>query len=141
MSVLSNVDEVTSAYQDVRSDTTETNWLLLEYDDKDIKLSEIGMDYDNLLAKFDETNRAFAFVRVISGDELSKRAKFVFITWIGEMVSPFKKGRMSPDGGYVKQVIKNFGVELQTSHREDLEYDRLLEAVEKAGGANYGTGE
>lgn len=42
---------------------------------------------------------------MITGDELSKRAKFAFVTWIGPSVSALKRARVSIDKALVKEVI------------------------------------
>lgn len=55
---------------------------------------------------FPDDERAFGFVRVISGDEMSKRAKFVLITWCGTQVNPIKRARMSTDKTEVKRAIQ-----------------------------------
>jgi len=44
-------------------------------------------------------------VRIETGDELSKRAKFALITWVGERVSPLKKAKVSTDKADVKRII------------------------------------
>jgi len=36
--------------------------------------------------------------------------------------------------------LQNYAVEIQTSDRADLALDSVREALEKAGGASYGTG-
>ena len=41
-----------------------------------------------------------------TGDELSKRSKFVFVTWIGPNVSVMKKAKMGTDKAFVKEVIQ-----------------------------------
>ena len=48
----------------------------------------------------------YGFVRIETGDELSKRAKFAFITWIGESVSSMQKAKVSTDKASVKQVVQ-----------------------------------
>ena len=48
--------------------------------------------------------RLFGFLRVTSGDELSKRAKFVFLTWIGDGVSALKRAKVSTDKASVKNL-------------------------------------
>lgn len=53
-----------------------------------------------------EANRLYLFVRIETGDELSRRAKFAFITWIGERVSPLKKAKMSTDKAMVKEIVQ-----------------------------------
>jgi len=40
------------------------------------------------------------------GDEMSKRAKFVLITWIGVNVSALKRAKVSTDKTFVKAVIQ-----------------------------------
>lgn len=52
-----------------------------------------------------EDDRAYGYVRFETGDEMSRRAKFAFITWIGASVSPLKKAKVSTDKAFVKQII------------------------------------
>ena len=59
-----------------------------------------------LLQFVSEDDRAFAFARIIMGDELSKRAKFVLITWSGANVGGIKRAKMSTDKSLVKNVIR-----------------------------------
>ena len=40
-----------------------------------------------------------------TGDEMSKRAKFAFITWIGNEVNPLKRAKISVDKAKVKESI------------------------------------
>ncbi len=39
-----------------------------------------------------------------TGDEMSRRAKFAFITWIGSSVSVLKKAKVSTDKAFVKHI-------------------------------------
>ena len=55
-----------------------------------------------LLDKDDE--RIYAYVRFETGDEMSRRAKFAFITWIGPSVSVLRKAKVSTDKAFVKAV-------------------------------------
>lgn len=48
---------------------------------------------------------AFIVERMQSGDEMSKRTKFVFITWLGTNVSTMKRARLSSDKALVKEII------------------------------------
>ena len=47
-----------------------------------------------------------AWLKLQTGDELSKRSKFVFCTWIGPNVSVMKKAKMGTDKAFVKEVIQ-----------------------------------
>ena len=60
-----------------------------------------------------------------TGDEMSKRAKFVLITWTGPDVPPLKKAKVSTDKALVKKVIENFSCEIQTSDLEDISLDKV----------------
>ncbi|XP_035206234.1 coactosin-like protein, partial [Stegodyphus dumicola] len=99
-----------------------------------------GVDIDELRQKFTDEDRAFAFVRVLAGDEMSKRKKFVLLTWIGPKVGTLKRAKVSVDKADVKQVIQNFAVELQLESPDELTEEFLRDHVDKVGGANYGTG-
>ena len=48
--------------------------------------------------------RVYGYIRVETGDEMSRRAKFVFITWIGKSLSALKKAKVSTDKAFVKQI-------------------------------------
>ena len=133
-------DALSGAYQDVRADGSETNWALFRYDGSQIVHDSSGTELDELKQKLTEDDRAFAFVRVFAGDEMSKRKKFVLLTWVGSSVSPLKRARVSIDKALVKQVVQNFALELQIETPDELTSDYLRSQVEKVGGANYGTG-
>ncbi|KNC74917.1 hypothetical protein SARC_12547 [Sphaeroforma arctica JP610] len=141
MSILENQDTITEAYEDVRNDNSDTEWLFLAYNDANkVYLESKGTGYDNLLAKFTDDIRAYAFVRVETGDELSKRAKFALITWIGDNVGALKKAKVSVQKSEVKAVIKSVAAEVLANDKGDVAYKVLDDLVRKAGGANYGTG-
>lgn len=133
-------DAVRSAYDDVRNDSTSTAWAVLRYEDQRIVLQSTGSDYDEFKSCFNEDERLYGFIRIDTGDELSKRVKFVLITWVGANVGALKRAKMSIDKSIVKTVITNFAVEVMATDQDQLEQVSLEEAVKKAGGANYGTG-
>jgi len=139
---MSNLDRISvnKAYEDVRNDGSSTAWAFLRYNDNNIVLDSTGSDYSELLHKFTNDDRAFAFARMMVGDELSKRAKFVMITWIGENVSPLKRAKVSTDKSCVTNVMRSFALEIQTSDKSELRENEVKTAIVKAGGANYGTG-
>jgi hypothetical protein len=139
---MTTIDEksLQAAYEDVRSDTSDTAWALFKFDGNTITHYSSGSELDELKGMLDNDERAFAYLRVQSGDELSKRSKFVLVTYVGSDVSTLKRARMSIDKALVKQVLKNFAVELQIESQEEISDEQLKDSVRKAGGANYGTG-
>lgn len=84
------------------------------FDDSDqIVVVCSGNDNSEFLEKIADDQRQFVFVRVTTGDELSKRAKFAFISWIGENVAALKRAKMTQARSLIKEVIKvikNFNV-------------------------------
>jgi len=140
MSTTIDKDPIREAYDDVRSDSTETSWLILNYDNQHIGLLSVGSSYDEFKSLFTDDERLYGFIRIDTGDELSKRAKFVLITWVGPNVSALRRAKMSIDKSLVKTVITNFAIEVLATEHEQLEKASLEDALRKAGGANYGTG-
>lgn len=59
-----------------------------------------------LIFVYIDDDRVYGFLRVIAGDELSKRTKFALIVWLGKNVSGIKRARMGTDKSSVKEVIR-----------------------------------
>jgi hypothetical protein len=84
-----NDSEIAQAYEDVRSDKSETSWMVLKYESatKDnLKLDKTGTgDIHEMREVLGEDEAAYAYVRVrLGNDEYSERTKFVFVVWAGE---------------------------------------------------------
>ena len=60
-----------------------------------------------------------------TGDEMSKRSKFVLLTWCGQAVPVLKKAKMSLEKTEVKKIIEAFSVEVQTSDLEDMSLEKV----------------
>lgn len=138
--VVVNKEVIHPVYEEVRDDNNDTNWLVLKYTDTEITLDSQGTDYEEFKSKFQDDERAFGYVRLITGDEMSKRSKFALITWIGKNVKPLQKARVSTDKAFVKDVLRVFAIEVSVDDVSDITENKVREAVIKAGGANYGTG-
>eukprot|EP00045_Choanoeca_perplexa_P020779 m.5032 g.5032 ORF g.5032 m.5032 type:complete len:142 (+) comp7365_c0_seq1:94-519(+) len=128
------------AYEDVRKDDTETSWVAFGYDDKLITVKATGTDYNAFLDLLADDERIYGFVRFETGDELSKRAKFALVTWVGPRVSVLKKAKVSTDKSDVKRVVQSYAKEFLADSKEELDYDTVLATIRATGGANYGTG-
>ena len=140
MSTTIDKEPISKAYEDVRSDSCETEWGVFKYDGNRIKLTGTGKGFEEFSSSFGDGDRAFGFIRINTGDELSKRAKFVLVTWQGPGVSMIKKAKMSVDKTLIKECILNYSVEIQLDNDAEFTFDYFKQTVDKAGGANYGTG-
>ncbi|XP_065282765.1 coactosin-like protein isoform X2 [Dermacentor albipictus] len=134
-----HAESIRRAYDDVRDDHNSTCWVLLTYDGGEIRATSRGEDFESLKKNLVEHERAFIYLRIQAGDEMSKRSKFVFITWLSETVSVLQRARISSDKAAVKEIIKNFAVELQVGDPGELTEDHIKTTVSKAGGTDYGT--
>ncbi|KAL7878601.1 hypothetical protein AOLI_G00095750 [Acnodon oligacanthus] len=125
------------AYNLVRDDTTDINWAAFKYDGSTIVPAGHGTDYADFKSLCTDDVRLFGFVRITTGDAMSKRAKFTLITWIGENVSGLQRAKISTDKTLVKDVVQNFAKEFMVSDIRELEEDYIRNELKKAGGANY----
>uniref|UniRef100_A0A3B3QGW5 Coactosin-like protein n=1 Tax=Paramormyrops kingsleyae TaxID=1676925 RepID=A0A3B3QGW5_9TELE len=94
------------AYNLVRDDNSGICWASFKYDGSMIVPGGHGSDYSEFKQQCTDDVRLFGFVRITTGDAMSKRAKFTLITWIGENVSGLQRAKISTDKTLVKEVIQ-----------------------------------
>jgi len=141
MSTAVDKDAIRGAYDDVRSDTSDTEWAVFKFDQNNrLGVTATGKDFPDFKAHFGNDDRGFGYIRIKTGDEMSKRAKFVMVTWIGPGVSVMKKAKMSTDKALMKDICQNMSVELQLETHGEFSHDNFKLQVDKASGARYGTG-
>lgn len=140
-----DVADITVAYDAVRSDKDDTNWLLLadtEPGSKKLSLSKTGSGgLEELTAVFDDAQVQYGYVRVeYNNDAESKRIKFVLIVWIGENTKVMRKARVIAESGEVKKILSHHSIAVTTGETKDLEENELVTKLRKAGGADYNGG-
>jgi len=141
MSTAVDKDAIRQAYDDVRSDTSETEWAVFKFDEGNrLGVTATGKEFADFKNHFEADDRGFGYIRIKTGDEMSKRAKFVLVTWVGQNVSVMKKAKMSTDKALMKDIIQNMSVELQLENHGEFSADHFKMQVDKASGARYGTG-
>lgn len=77
----------------------------MKFDGARIVCTATGEDFDEFKGHFTDDERGFGYIRIQMGDEMSKRRKFVFLTWIGPEVGVLKRAKMSCDKAVIKEVI------------------------------------
>ncbi|KAK3988410.1 putative Coactosin [Cladorrhinum sp. PSN332] len=137
--------EVLAAYDAVRSDKDETNWLLISYAGNvgnKLELSGTGTGgLEELTSRLDPGQVAYAYVRVeYANDAESKRVKFAFVVWIGESAKVMRKARAGIEAGEVKKVLSHFSVQIDAGEKGDLDEGEVVKRLRKAGGADYNGG-
>jgi len=134
--------EISTAYEEVRSNKTDTNWLLLDYEgpksDK-LKLTATGKGgLEELKTHLSDANASFAYVRVsYKNDEESQREKFFLVIWIGNGVKVMRRGKISVHSADVKTVLRTFSIEVAAKDKDDLDEGPIIARLRKAGGASY----
>ena len=136
-----------SAYGEVFSDDSDTDWCCLRYEGRKLKCAPSGKGsdgLDGLVETFDDSQVQYGLLRMIKMDDGgdSKRIKFVFISWVGENAPAMKKGSVTSHKPMVAELFKGHHVSLAVMERCELDSlaERIKEALVKAGGANYDLG-
>jgi len=135
--------ELGETYQAIRTDSNPTNWAVLGYEgNSKIVLQGKGSGgLPELAEQLQEDQAQYAYLRVTSGDEESKRTKFVLISWCGEGVVGMKKGVFGNQAQEAALLFKGFHVQLNARNEKDLNENQLIEKLKKATGASYDSGE
>lgn len=97
-------EEIREAYEDVRSNG-DTEWATFKFDSTHIVVDRKGSGFDEFKHQFNDNERAFGYIKIQMGDEMSKRQKFLFVTWIGPEVSVMQRAKMSTDKSIIKDVV------------------------------------
>ena len=106
---------------------------VFKYEGKVVKPAASGTDYDEFLTHFTDSERVYAFVRIETGDELSKRAKFALITWVGPNIKAVQRAAVSTDKAFVKEIIKNYAKEILADQISEVQFDHVKAEVIKCG--------
>ncbi|CAM1505015.1 Fc.00g106520.m01.CDS01 [Cosmosporella sp. VM-42] len=137
--------EVAAAYDAVRSDKDETNWLLISYAaavGNKLSLTKTGTGgLAELVSELDDRQVQYGYVRVeYANDAESKRVKFAMVIWIGENTKVMRKARVSIESGDVKKVLAHHSIAVTTGDRSELDEEDIVKRLRKAGGADYNGG-
>jgi len=134
--------QIEEAYLDVRSDKSETNWLLLDYEtdrsDK-LKVTKTGAGgLAELREVLEDSKGSYAYARVTySNDKESQREKFILVVWIGSHCKVMRKAKISVHAADVKRVLRVYSIEVAAKEKDDLKEDPIIIRLRKAGGASY----
>ena len=74
---------------------TETEWVVIKYEENDsqteLKVSKTGKGFDDFKLCFGGNDRGYGYIRILGGDEVIQRPKFIFVTWRGVSVPAMQK--------------------------------------------------
>ncbi|ORX39713.1 hypothetical protein BD324DRAFT_678818 [Kockovaella imperatae] len=134
--------KIAEAYENVRSNSDETTWMILDYEsDKSDTLTLTSTGTGNLeefASKLEPGHASFGYIRVTyKNDDHSSREKFCLVIWIGEQVKVMRRAKVSVHTADVKRVLKAYSIEVSASTKGDLQEKDIVSRLRKAGGANY----
>ena len=70
---------------------SDTEWAVMKYTDNNLTVAGKGKGFESFRKSFGNDDRGYGYIRIMGGDELSKRPKFIFVTWCGESVPAMQK--------------------------------------------------
>lgn len=137
--------EIQDAYNKVRDDKDETNWLLISYaapKGDAVTLTATGTGgLEDLKSRLDDLQAQYAYARIeYANDTESTRVKFALIIWIGQSTGVMRKAKVSIQSGDVKKVLHHHSVQVDAQTKGDLEEKDIVARLRKAGGADYNGG-
>ncbi|KDQ07345.1 hypothetical protein BOTBODRAFT_192474 [Botryobasidium botryosum FD-172 SS1] len=135
-------EDISQAYQDVRSDKSDTNWLLLKYQsDKIDTLTLVGtgsQGLEEMKNHVSDSEVMFGYARIVySNDKESKREKFILVVWIGPSVKVMRRAKVSVHTADVKKVLNAYSIEVAAKEKADLDEEPIVKRLRSAGGASY----
>ncbi|KAJ1329807.1 Cofilin/tropomyosin-type actin-binding protein [Microdochium nivale] len=137
--------DIQAAYDAVRNDKDETDWLLISYagniGDK-LALTATGTGgIAEVAARLDNGQAQYAYVRVeYANDSESKRVKFILVVWIGEDTKTMRKARVSIESGSVKKALSHHSISVDAREKGDLVETDIVKRLRAVGGADYNGG-
>jgi len=134
--------KINEAYEDVRSNKSDINWVLIDYEsDRSDKLAVTATGTGGLAElqeKLDPAKASYAYVRITySNDKESQREKFILVTWIGPGCKVMRKAKISVHAADVKSVFRTYSIDVAAREKDDLKEEPIVVRLRKAGGASY----
>ncbi|XP_023339669.1 suppressor protein SRP40 [Eurytemora carolleeae] len=100
-------DAIRDAYTQVMEDNNGVEWAAFKFDSENmLSVSGTGSEFSEFKSQFGSDDRGFGYIKIQTGDEMSKRSRFLLVTWVGNNVSVMKKAKMSTDKLLVKEIIQ-----------------------------------
>ncbi|KAM0482499.1 hypothetical protein ACHAPX_003017 [Trichoderma viride] len=137
--------DIVAAYDDVRNDKLETNWMLLSYAGavgNKLALTGTGTGgLGELISSLSDDGVQYGYVRIeYANDKESTRVKFVLVIWIGQNTKVMRKARVSVESSEVKKVLAHHHLAVTAEEVSELKEDDLVKQLRKSGGADYNGG-
>ncbi|XP_003383653.1 PREDICTED: uncharacterized protein LOC100634597 [Amphimedon queenslandica] len=135
---VADVEALQQGIADVRSDSTATNWCLVNHQDGDPAviqyLSSGSGGVPELADQLDNKQYMYALVRLTETIDMSETTKFVYITWAGTEVSFTKRGKYGVVSGSVEKHFSPYQVSLTCDTLEEVTDEYLMSKIQETSG-------
>lgn len=123
---------------DVRSDATETNWVVVGYEGgKGNTLVTLGKGTGGvaeLVEQLADNIAAYALVRKTEKIDESLTVKFAFIIWQGENIDRMHRARLGTHKGSVTELFSPYHTDIIAAHKDELSDDIIMQKISDASG-------
>ncbi|TLS24818.1 hypothetical protein PpBr36_09051 [Pyricularia pennisetigena] len=136
--------DIRAAYDAVRSNKDDTNWLLLTPSGKEAELTTGKEGWDEFVSNLDDAKDQYGYARVeYANDSESTRTKFVLVIWNGKKVEGnIGKRRFGiiNQKNAVMRLMNHYSLDIQTEDKGELKKDDVVKELRRTGGADYNGG-
>eukprot|EP01117_Protostelium_nocturnum_P009517 TRINITY_DN339_c0_g1_i1.p1 TRINITY_DN339_c0_g1~~TRINITY_DN339_c0_g1_i1.p1 ORF type:complete len:503 (+),score=236.61 TRINITY_DN339_c0_g1_i1:179-1687(+) len=134
----SDQNQLKSEIQDVRADSTDTNWVLFSYADdtsNTVVLKGKGSDgVSGLLNELDDKTVGYGLVRKIEKIDDSETVKFAYVRFVGENIPRMLKARLGTHTGALASFFHPYHVTIEASEKSEISDEIIDKAIKNAAG-------
>ena len=135
---------ISGAWASVTRDGSDSNWFLISHkagSRSDLELVGTGSGgFNELKEHLDDSRVMFGVIKVIGVDDkettTSRRAKYVFVTFIGERVSVLVKARVSVQKGQITPAFHGVQAYLDFGSKDEVTMEVIGQKLAGCGGAH-----
>jgi len=134
------IDEegIKQAIQDVRNDSTDTNWVLITYDapqSKTLNLAGIGSGgLAEMKSHLTDDVIMYGLYRTVERIDDSITIKFTFIDWRGENIHRMQRAKLGTHSGEIRTLFHPFHVDVQATQDDELTEEIIQKKVRMVSG-------
>lgn len=130
--------EIKRAIQDVRSDATATNWVLLTYDapnSNTIKLAGSGTGgSEELISHLKDDMVGYGLIRQDEKYDDSVRVMFAYINWVGDNIPRMMKARLGTHSGSVKSILTPYHADIDATNHTEISSEIITTTIRRTMG-------
>ncbi|MDP2436304.1 MAG: hypothetical protein Q8P67_11210, partial [archaeon] len=133
--------DIPEVVRDLRNDSSDTDWLLLEAKGSSVVFQASGTGgFHEFIDNISDSKIQYGLLRLIQGDQESRRVKFVFVRWVGPGCSGILKAKANTLKSTVVAMLGQYHVEIFAEDESELTLERITEKLKAAAGADYDQG-